>query len=192
MTITKSFLQHELQNILMIIGFQVEDLKSKKKKEILDSVQLASLLVEYENLFLGKRLNFFCQKINLSDIWEILINNNQELIQNKNIQIITKSNDNDILKIDRDYILKALNQIFILILKKSSQVKLIFHKKTNTLTFQHNAGFISEIQEIPIKQAFQTKENRYFTLALQTSLRILKEFKSILTIQKNTISILFP
>lgn len=191
MIFTKPFLQHELQNIFMLLGCYLEDVKFKDKNTVLDLIKMASLFVEHEDLFLGKKTKFFLQDVELSDICDVLIATNQEYIQDNNIRVKDLSSD-AVLKIDRNHILKALNSIFIGVLEKTSFVEIDFNKQTNEFVLKHKAGFIEEVNRIPLKDVFKTKDIKCSEIVLQVYLSLLDDFGCILNVEANKISIYFP
>ena len=108
----KVFLHHELLNILMTINALIDDeaLKAERKEQILDLTKRASLLIIYENIFLGKKPKPFLQKVNLKEILEIVLAIHEKKIANRSV-IVTLPENDCFVKTDKDSTKEAMEQI---------------------------------------------------------------------------------
>ncbi len=192
MRITKSFLKHEIQNILMILACHLEEGKIKNKKEILGLIKMISLFTEHEDLLLGKKPEFYFQNVFLSDLIEIMLNSNAEIIKRNKIRVeVGEIKPEIFLKIERDSALRALNQIFYRILNNSVFVKLNFETNEKRLTMDYNEE-INLFKEKELEQVLKEDKNNYREIALQISFKILREMGISLEFGKENLTFFFP
>lgn len=191
MQITKSFLKHELQNIFMILGFYLQEVKSENKSEILKLIDLASFLVEYERFFLDEKVDFFLQPILLDDFIEILLAISESQINVHKIKI--KKTDLQIqLNLNRDYLLKALHWILNKILEKASFVEIKFQKEDNTLCFLHDAPNFTNFEFQTFEKLLNDKIANFQEIFFQMGLKVLDNFGCQMKFNENMLKIILP
>lgn len=190
MIITKSFLRHEVQNILMILGFYLDEFEKENKLKMQDLIKRVSLFIEYEDLFLDNNFNFYKQKMPVSDVFEIVLASNEDCIKARNLKIKVEESTAEI-NIDRESIVKALVQVFSKVLENTSLLKIQFNEKQNFMQLLHNGGVL-DFNKKTFDYILKKKKSSYKEIMLQVSLHLLSLFKCSLKSNSNELIILFP
>ena len=189
----KKLIQHELLNTLMKINVLIADnqLNKKNKEYILDLIKLASLLISYENVFLGKKLEAFPQKINLIEILEVVAMIYKKKITDNNIKITLPKND-FYIKIDKQHIQEALGQIIKTLLDSASAIELKFDNQKNKLSISYKAKKIIKFNKKPLIKCLNEKNLTNNEIPLQLALQILAMNKIKFKAIGKGIEIVFP
>jgi len=189
MSITKSFLRHEIQNILTILGLQIEDSNLKKKTDMLNLIGLISLFTEYEDFLLNSKISFHSHVISVEDLFQIIEFSLLEIIPQKKVKINFKRT-NGFLKIDREHLLKALKSFFVYIAGKVAQFECDFEETKKKILIVHDGGFLN-IKKQSLEEVL-CEGRDYELINFHLALHLLELFGCKLLSSENKIEICFP
>jgi len=170
----KAILRHELLNILMVINVLIADeaLEAGEKEQILDLTKLASLLLIYEDIFLGKKSKLFLQEVSLKEILEIVLAVHEKKIANHSVVVTLPEND-FFVKTDKDAVKEALEQIVGKLLDSVSVMEFRFNSQANELVIIYEREGSLKIRKIPLMECLSKKALPDNEIGLQLALEIL-------------------
>ncbi|MDH5597266.1 MAG: hypothetical protein OEY44_04120 [Candidatus Peregrinibacteria bacterium] len=119
----KSTLRHAVLNQLTVLDFSVADvsLSEKAKWDLKKHIRLISLLISYEELFLGIERSLFFQEVSLVETCEILRDIHAPELKSKKVKLEIKGEDLH-LKVDRRMFQAGLEQLLLRIVSLSKEV----------------------------------------------------------------------
>jgi len=134
-----TLIRHEILNIFTLLNFEVTDtdLPDITKERFLKNIKMLTLLVSYEDIFLGKKRKNFYNVVDLSEIIETIILIHHSEINRKQIKIIDPGNKL-MIKVDRTLIQEAIDQIFVKIIDTAKEIAISY--KNGALKITHNAS----------------------------------------------------
>lgn len=182
----KSFIRHELINILTVINILVIDgrLNSAKKERITDLIKLANLFIYYEDIFLGKKVNFINEIVNLREVLEMIAMIYEEQIQKKNIKIVLPKRD-FFVKTDKQSIRESLEHIIKRLLVFVSKMQFQFDEKNKQLVIRFKEQKVKALSltKEPLIQCLNKNKLNENEIAFQFALELLDrnriKFKSM-------------
>ena len=189
----KRLIRHELLNILTLINVLIssDELDEAKKEQILDLIKLASLLITYENVFLGKKPKFFIQKVNLKEILEIIVIIYKKKIADNNINVILPKY-NFFVKTDGSCIKETLEQIIKKLVNSVTGMEFKFDDQAKKLTILFKGGSVPKFNKKNLIQSLGKESLLNNEIALQLALEILDLNKIKFTSTRNRIVMTFP
>lgn len=135
----KDIIRHYLLNLLTIINIEISNFNiSKDNKDKIDNlINVASILIANEDIFLNNDSSLFIQKISLKE----LIDLNCEILSLNSSQnkISINKPENDLtIKVDKFYFSEALKYLLKEIIKDATEVEFMIDNSKNTLTIKTN------------------------------------------------------
>lgn len=168
----KESIQHYLLNILTVLNVELSNLNisQKEKRKINDLINIASLLISNEKIFLNIKPEFYIQNISLKELVDITCNIFDQEITEKNIKIIPLTEDY-VIKVDKYYFGEAFKYILKEIISDSNRIEFKFDKKRKKFHILHNKktktnNSPNEISMI-LKNKHITKQDIAFKLACE-------------------------
>ena len=162
----KDILRHEMLNVLTVLHLLLEDedLDAESQADALKKIELLSILIRYEKLFLEEEISLFLQKTSLRDSFFEL-----EALEEYNISL---PGEGDILlETDRYHFLSGMQEVFDFFLSRSKESALLLQEKQRTLCLMHSLS----LDEIPQKKPLllMLKEKDQGALSFQLGLHLL-------------------
>ena len=190
---TKKFIRHELLNMLTVINISIldDELDEAKKEQIFDLIKLASLLIGYEDIFLGLKAKPFLQRIDLKEILEIILLSRKKKIADNNIKIILPEHI-FFIKADREYIKESLEQIIKKLFSLVSGIEFKFDDQANQLIILCDKEIAPKINKKMLIKRFNKEDLRSNELGLQLALKILEMNKVKFNVKGKEIVMTFP
>jgi len=190
---TKKLIRHELLNILTVINISIldDELDEVKKEQIFDLIKLASLLINYEDIFLGLKAKPFPQRIDLKEILEIIILSHKKKIADNNIKIILPKHI-FFIKADREYIKESLEQIIKKLFSLVSGIEFKFDDQANQLIILCDKEIAPKINKKILIKCLNKKDLISNELVLQLALKILEMNKVKFNVKGKEIVMTFP
>jgi len=152
-------IKHYLQNIFTILNFRIIDLDipEDEKQSIFDLVKSASLVIANENLFLGKEMDFFVQKVSVS---EMLV------LASSVFQVDMRMKDGDIelidsgyeVNVDKNRFIDSLKVFMAKMLVDASFIRFSLDKESSTLMIEHDSNEDFVMKGYSISECFTVKE----------------------------------
>lgn len=187
----KDILTHYLLNLLTIINFEISGFRiNEKDKEKIDNlINVASILIANESIFLNKKTDLFKQDVSLKEQIELITAVLKNEIQKNSIKIKYPKNDL-IIKVDKFYFNEAFKYLLKEILNSSDKLELIIDNKKKSLKIIHNNTELKKPTEDIIK-FLKTKNFNKDQITFQFASTILKIHKIKILHKKNQITIFF-
>jgi hypothetical protein len=135
----KDIIRHYLLNLLTIINIEISNFSiNKKNKEKIDNlINVASILIANEDIFLNNNSNLFIQEVSLKE----LIDFNCEILSLNRSQnnISLKKPENDlIIQVDKFHFSEALKYLLKETIKDATEVEFMIDNSKNTLIIKTN------------------------------------------------------
>jgi hypothetical protein len=169
----KALLQHEALNCIMLLKFHLGDLKSETedetKSEINDLIEFLTILVKYEDVFLGE-VHFFLEEISLRDSLEMVLLIEEEAIVKGGVAV-ELFEDPVLIEMDRFYLESALKFLIRILLLESERLIFSYDERTRTLKISYIGQELLFDQEKSLADHLKSKpfvkDAFYFQLALE-------------------------
>lgn len=164
----KSFLRHEILNLITLINFHIAEanLKAGEKSEILEKLRMLTLLCANEDFILGNKKEFSRRESALAEILELTDAVLRDELKKSGFSL-TLPATNLIIKGDRQAVMKGLEQIIqkLLPLTKKIDVKVDEKKRKLSLHYDSNKVLcLSERSIIEILENGAGPEEAFFEI----------------------------
>lgn len=171
----KDIVQHYLLNLFTILNVELSSLniEESKKKEIVDLVNTASVIIANENIFSGETPGFFYQDISLNEIISITGTIFSDEIESKKINVLYPENDM-FVRMDKYYFNEAFKYFFQRIIQESSKVSFSININDKILSIEHDGNFSFTINEGVLANLFKKDNVHNDEILFQLSLEIFK------------------
>lgn len=136
----KSFIRHEILNIITLVNFLIVDsgLKEGERFEILQHLKMLGLLCSQGDFILGKKKKFSRRDVQLSevmDLTEAILKESRKKAKSRVIFPKTKL----LVKGDRDVIMSGLESILIELLPLTKKIELKINEKSGKLSLLYES-----------------------------------------------------
>ncbi len=187
----KDILRHYLLNLLTIINFEISNFKinDKEKEKIDNLINIASILIANEKIFLNKKTDLFKQDLSLKDQIELNIAILKNEIIKRNINPEYPEKDL-IIKVDKFYFNEAFKYLLKEVINNSDKLKFLINNKNQSLKIIHNNTKLKKPVENIVK-FLKTKNFNKNEITFQFAFSILKIHKIDIKCYKNKITIIF-
>ena len=186
----KSVIKHKRLNILTTLSLGLFEDKTIDISMIKKLLKSLTILIEYENIFLKEKPEFFIQNTSVEELIETRNISCQKRLKQKNIiKLIPKDSE---IAIDKYYIGKSIDMICEYLCPFVTKVTFIFNAKNKTLSIEYNTKTKIHLKKIPLDTALRNMSLEDQEIFLQLALEILKLHNCKIRFSHNSISIQFP
>lgn len=169
----KDFLRHELLNLFTILSFYVEDDYFNQKQAISELLKKATLLIKYEKIILGKKIDFFKKEVSLFEVFEIL--NSIYSAQTTSGKIKLKMPSRDFFcQTDQSYLLEGLDFLLSRLIQTSTQIEVFFNQKEKKILIDFVGPSLELINE-DIIDYLKTEQRNFSEIAFCFALNLFKQ-----------------
>lgn len=183
----KQTIKHELLNMFTIMEHLLSEktVNENKRKKLLELLEISTLLIKHQEIFLKKKPHFFYQEISIHELCEAAFISAQqhEYTEGK----IVLSGEKLSLSLDRFHLSEAFKQLFKKILKNSREIIIMFDPETCSLEIHHQGKMVLKRRN---NTQFLDSKNR--EIGFQLGLEILKLCKIKISEKKGSVILSFP
>ncbi|MDH5596463.1 MAG: hypothetical protein OEY44_00020 [Candidatus Peregrinibacteria bacterium] len=169
----KSTLRHAILNQLTVLDFSIADanLTEKAKWDLKKHIRLISLLISYEELFLGKDRSLFFQEVSLVETCEILRDIHAPELKSKKVKLEIKGEDLH-LKVDRRMFQAGLEQLLLRIIRLGKDVSL--EVQEGEFSFKYTGEMLPEPTNQDLADILKSYGNQVELLGYHLGLHLLE------------------
>ncbi|MCK5605210.1 hypothetical protein KAR91_25185 [Candidatus Pacearchaeota archaeon] len=189
----KKFIQHELINLLTIINILVDGgpVRAVEKKRIKELIKLASILISYEDIFIGKKIETAFQKVDLKEVLEMVVMVQKGGEQNKGTKVDLLS-EKSFVKADPVWLRDALDKLIGGLFGMTPRVEFEFEAQHNKLIIKYKNVARIKFKKEKLIQCLNKKDVSNNKIELQLALEIFKINNIKLKASEDKIEIIFP
>ena len=186
----KSVIKHKRLNILTTLSlglFEDKIIDISMIKKLLKSL---TILIEYENIFLKEKPEFFIQNTSIEELLETRNISCQKRLKQKNIiKLIPKNSE---VAIDKYYIGKSIDMICEYLCPFITQITFIFNPKNRILNIKYTTQTKIHLKKLPLDTTLRNMSLEDQEIFLQLALEILELHHCKVQFSHKSISIQFP
>ena len=189
---SKSFLRHEILNIVTVLNFLIIDtnLSTQKKQEILEHLKMIGTLNAEEAFILGEKSAFSREEIDLNEALQIIFYMVEAQAQKSKCNV-NLNNTNLIIQSDFEALKNGLENILLALIKITKNIDLSVDESKKTLKIEYNSDQIFSIKEGDLLAYLKEKhETSEIFCKIYTDLMRANGIK--ISFKKNEMNIIFP
>ncbi len=170
----RSFLKHEILNIITLINFLIADGEPevKQTKKILSYLKMLSVMVVEEDVFLGKKKAFLNQDVTVDDVIEIVSQLIREELKKAKC-VLRIQNTHLIFKADFETIKSGIEQILKKLLSHATRIEISADQANKALIIQANSKIQLDVTDKNLLEALKEKKNHTDVLLI-LSLKLMR------------------
>lgn len=171
----KSIIRHELLNIFTIISIFTSNGKNliKDRKEVLQLINASSLIIAYENIFLGKKMKAHKDIFSLQEVLELLSYVYKKDFNAKKIKFSLNINGEGIVKGDKRLFKESIELIIKRIIGCTSLLKIDYIGKKKQLIISYKCKKCAVLKRGDLVKSLLQKEYKTGGMGFQLALRLL-------------------
>lgn len=187
----RSFIRHEILNIVTLVNFLImdTDLSAEKKNELLEHLKMIGLLCAEQEFLLGKSKKFFDQKVPLHEIIEIIGHILEKHAKSKNV-VLSLEGTQMMVKGDGNAIKNGIEQILLNLMELSKNIQLCVNEKTQSVEIKYTGNKTLTVGKEVLLEYLKAKHT-YPEIFCKIAVEILKVNGVKVEFKKNLITLKF-
>lgn len=187
----RSFLRHEILNLLTILNFSIlsTHLSEKKKQDLLNPLKLVGILNAEESFILEQKREFFNQEVKVGEVLEMI----QYVITTQDKKLAKKLEIDPIpwsIKCDANVLKQGLEHLLMALLEHSQKIHLVEDEKEKMLIINYIAQKTYQIDPTLLPEYLKGK-NDYNEIFCKISVELMKANGIKVNFKKNAVEIIF-
>lgn len=170
----KEILRHFLANVFTTTNFEIlnSDIPLELRSKLQQLVGVASMIITYEDFFLGKPVDLFRSDVDLKEICDIAVVINEDFAEENNVDLSHSVAEYSI-NVDRHFFGDAMNKIVTFLIKNSSFVGIGFDEKNEEIRIKYDISEIEILEKRELMEVLDRNRSGDGSIPYQVALEIL-------------------
>ncbi|MBN2087538.1 hypothetical protein JW758_04275 [Candidatus Peregrinibacteria bacterium] len=188
----KSVIRHALLNIFTVLNITVNSTSVAKedRNRAMDLIKIAALLVEYERIYLGQKMNFNSSEVNIKEVLNLLGEIYKKDFSRKKVIFSIDRND-FIIRCDKKRIQESLELIIKKLMFCSTVIDFKFNISSKKIIITHSCNQKEKLKKIIPIVSIQNQEYDNYQAGYQLALELLDKMGIKIIIGSKTIKLQF-
>lgn len=187
----KSFVRHEMLNLITLVDFQISEapLKPKERSGITEKIKMIRMLCAHREFILGKKAKFLKRDLSVAELLELTqaILGNQ--VKKGSVRFNLPKKDL-VVQADRDAVIRALEEIILSLMTLTKKIDIKLEPGKRKLSLRYDSDKTLKLSKLEIIESMR-KGAEPIQLFFEIKVRLLNASGVKTNFKKGVVELLF-